>query len=229
LAGLPLASKSNIYVEEALEGVKATGTIIQAVHDMNLKTKFIYTSSSTVYGDFEYDPADEKHPKNPRGVYAGVKLAGENITKAYCTQFKIPYIIIRPSGVYGPTDINRRVIQIFIENALQRKEIVVKDPTNAIDFSYAKDTAHGFVLAATSDVKNETFNITCGQGRTLGELANIIKTHFPNLKIKIGEADKNLPRRGGLDIKKAKNLLGYEPKYPLEKGVEEYIKYYKNG
>lgn len=230
LAGLPLASKSNIYVEEALEGVKATGTILQVIHDLGKKTRFIYTSSSTVYGNFEYDPADENHPKNPRGVYAGVKLAGENITKSFCTQFYIPYIIIRPSGVYGPTDINKRVIQIFIENALQGKEIIVKDPTSAIDFTYAKDTAQGFVLAALKkDVKNKTFNITYGKGRTLGELAIIIKKHFPTLKVKMSEADKNLPRRGGLDIKNAKEKLGYNPNYPLERGVEEYIEYYKNG
>jgi len=228
LAALPLASKSNIYVEEALEGVKATGTIIQAINDLNKKIKFIYTSSSTVYGNFEYDPADENHPTNSRGVYAGVKLAGENITKAFCTQFKIPYIIIRPSGVYGPTDINQRVVQKFIENAIKGKEIIVKDPTNAIDFTYAKDTAQGFVLAAISDIKNETFNITFGKGRTLGALAKIIKSYFPNVKIKIEEADKHLPRRGGLDVSKAKKLLGYDPKYNLEKGVKNYINYYKN-
>ena len=84
-------------------------------------------------------------------------------------------------------------------------------------------------MAAISNVKNETFNITFGKGRTLGELANIIKSYFPNVKIRMAEADKHLPRRGGLDISKAKKLLGYNPKYSLEKGVKEYIDYYKNG
>ncbi|MBN1502045.1 NAD(P)-dependent oxidoreductase [Candidatus Woesearchaeota archaeon] len=228
LAGLPLAKASNIYVEEALEGVKATGNIIQAIHDLNLDIRFIYTSSSTVYGDFECDPADENHPKNPRGVYAGVKLAGEYLTCSFCRQFKLPYVIIRPSGVYGPTDINRRVVQIFIENALQGKEIIVNDPTSAIDFTYAEDTAQGFVLAALHpDAENQIFNITYGQGRTLGELAKIIKQHFPKLKMQIGEADPSLPRRGGLDISKAKERIGYKPEYPLEKGVKEYLNYYK--
>jgi nucleoside-diphosphate-sugar epimerase len=228
LGGVPLANLSNIYIEEALEGVKATGNIIQAIHDLNLNTRFVYTSSSTIYGDFEYDPADEEHPKKPKGVYAGVKIAGEFITSTFCKQFKLPYVIVRPQAVYGPTDTNRRVIQIFIEDAMAGKEIIVKDPTNAVDFTYAEDTANGFVLAAIKkEAENQIFNVSFGKGRTLGELAEIIKKHFPDVKIKIGEADSALPRRGGLDVSKAKKLLGYEPKYPLEKGVEEYIKYYK--
>ncbi len=228
LGGVPLANLSNVYIEEALDGVKATGNIIQAIHDLNLKTRFVYTSSSTVYGDFKYDPADEEHPKTPKGVYAGVKLAGEFITCSFCKQFNIPYVIVRPQAVYGPTDTNRRVIQIFIEDAMARKEIIVKDPTTAVDFTYAEDTANGFFLAATKkEAQNEIFNISFGKGRTLGELSEIIKKNFPNVKIKIGEADPALPRRGGLDVSKAKKLLGYEPKYPLEKGVEEYIRYYK--
>ncbi|AJF61465.1 3-beta hydroxysteroid dehydrogenase/isomerase family protein [archaeon GW2011_AR15] len=228
LAGLPLANKSNIYIEESLEGVKATGCILQVIKDTGKKIKFIYTSSSTVYGDFVYQPADEDHPKNPRGVYAGVKLAGEHITSSFCRQFNISYVIIRPSGVYGPTDINERVVQKFIENAIEGKEIVVKDPTNMIDFTYVKDLAEGYALAVIKEeANNETFNITCGQGRTLGELAEIIKKHFPKTKLKIDEADKDLPRRGGLSIERAKKKLGYVPKYPLEKGIEEYIVYYK--
>jgi nucleoside-diphosphate-sugar epimerase len=230
LAGVPLANLSNIYIEEALDGIKATGNIIQAIHDLNLNTRFVYTSSSTIYGDFKYDPADEEHPKNPRGVYAGVKLAGEFVTSSFCKQFKIPFVIVRPQAVYGPTDINRRVIQIFIEDAMAGKEIIVKDPTSAIDFTYAEDTANGFVLAATKkEAENQIFNISFGKGRTLGELSEIIKKHFPDVKIQIGDADPALPRRGGLDVSKAKKLLGYEPNYPLEKGVEAYIKYYKNG
>lgn len=227
LASLPLANLSNIYIEEALDGVKATGTIIQAIHDIERNIKFIYTSSSTVYGDFEYEPADENHPKNPKGVYAGVKLAGEYITCSFCRQFDIPYIIIRPSGVYGPTDINERVVQRVIENAISGKKIIINDPKSKIDFTYVKDTAKGFLLATLSrKVKNDVFNISYGKGRTLGELVDIIKQYFPKLEIEVRGRDENLPSRGSLDITKARKKLGYKPEYPLERGIKEYVGYY---
>lgn len=227
LAGMPLASAANEYSEESMEGVSSTGNILQAIKDLGKKRRFIYTSSSTVYGDFGEEPIKEDREKKGKGIYAGVKLAGEDITRCFCKKFEIPYIIIRPQGVYGPTDINKRVVQKFIEGALRGEEVVVNDPTNAIDFTYVKDTAQGFVLAAlNSEVENEEFNISCGQGRTLEELLNIIKTHFPDMRYKISRSDPNLPRRGSADISKARRMLSYNPEYPLERGVEEYIKYY---
>ncbi|MBS3172177.1 NAD(P)-dependent oxidoreductase [Candidatus Woesearchaeota archaeon] len=227
LAGMPLASAANEYSEVSMEGVTSTGTIIQAIKDSGRKRKFIYTSSSTVYGDFGEEPVKEDREKRGKGIYAGVKLAGEDITRYFCRQFDIPYIIIRPQGVYGPTDINKRVVQKFIEGAISGEEIVVNDPTSAIDFTYAKDAAQGFVLATLNEgVQDEEFNISGGQGRTLEELLNIVRGHFPDMRFRISSSDPNLPRRGSADISKARRMLGYNPQYNLEKGVEEYIKYY---
>ncbi len=234
LGGLPLANVSNDYVEESIMGIQSTGAIIQAMYDIakfkkQENTRFIYISSSTVYGDFQQVPASEDHPKNPKGVYAGVKLAGEELTRALCKQFKIPFIIVRPQAVYGPTDINERVVQKFIEGAIRGEEIEVRDPTICADFTYIEDIAEGLASAATvsNDVMNETFNISRGEGRTLGELLSIIQNHFSNVRVKIGRADDSLPRRGSLDISKAKRLLNFDPKYSLDDGVEKYIQYYK--
>ena len=68
-----------------------------------------------IYGDFKYEPADEKHPKNPKGIYGATKLTGEILTKSYANTYGFDYVMIRPSAVYGPTDSNRRVSQIFVE------------------------------------------------------------------------------------------------------------------
>ena len=149
----------------------------------------------------------------------------------FSKQYGIKYTIIRPSAVYGPTDVNRRVTQIFIENALKGKPLVLHNGgTSKLDFSYVEDVAEGFVLALkSSKAENETFNITMGEGRSLKELANIIKSNIPLAKIEYKEAPKEekRPERGALDIAKARKLLGYTPKYSLEEGMKKYIDFVK--
>jgi UDP-glucose 4-epimerase len=200
--------------------------ILDACVQNNVK-RVIHTSSSTVYGDFQYTPCDENHPKNPKSIYAGTKYSGEIMTKIYSNRFGLNYTIIRPSAVYGPTEQNKRVSQMFIENAIAGKELLLDGGgENTLDFTYVKDVAHGFVLAMKSDnAINEDFNITAGNGRKLKEYVAILKNHFPDIKTRERPLDKLRPNRGTLSIEKAKRMLGYEPKYQLEQGIPEYIKW----
>jgi nucleoside-diphosphate-sugar epimerase len=88
--------------------------------------------------------------------------------------------------------------------------------------------ADGLVLATKNNkVNNQTFNMTYGQGRSLKTLAKIVKSHFPQTKIVSKSLDPSLrrPKRGAMDITKAKKLLGYNPQYSLEKGVSTYIQF----
>jgi len=229
LASMPISTLANVYTEEAVDCcIKAAINILEVIKDVRFVKRFVYTSSSMVYGDFQKDVADEGHPTEPREFYGGIKLAGEHAVKSFCRRYGIDYVIIRPSAVYGPTDINKRVVQIFVENAIEGKEIVLEGADQKLDFTYVKDAAKGFVLAALSEnAKNETFNITNGQARSLRELADALKKHFPELKVVEKPSDKTRPTRGTLDISKAKKLLNFEPDYPLEKGVEEYIEFVK--
>lgn len=229
LAHLPVSTLSNIYVEEAVECcVNSTAKIIELIVNLKLSIKrFLYASSSMVYGDFQSASADENHPQNPKGVYGGAKLAGEMITKTLCEQYSIDYTIIRPSAVYGPTDINQRVTQIFVENAIRGEKLLVKGGREALlDFSFVEDVADGFILALFSDnAVNETFNITYGQARSLYDYASLVKRFFPDIKIEILPHDKAMPKRGTLSINKAQKLLGYSPKVTIEKGIELYLTY----
>ncbi len=232
LAALPLARLQNLNVEEAMGGtIKSTSCILEslnnAIEQGEIKDfgKFVYTSSSMVYGDFVKEKVDEKDATNPTNIYGVMKLAGEIVTSGLCNTFDIPYNIIRPSAVYGPTDINRRVSQIFIENAIDGKELIVKgDKTEKLDFSYISDVAEGFIKCALSDVSGEIFNITSGEARSLIEFAEIIKKEIPDTVIIQESRDQNIPKRGTLNISKARKLLNYNPNYNIEKGISEYIK-----
>lgn len=232
LISIPIAKASTVLFEDAVQiNLNGHTNLLEAMRAIDSVQRIIYTSSSFVYGHFQYDPADEEHPTNPIDIYGGTKLACEILTKTYAERFGLEYTIIRPSAVYGPTDANCRVSQIFVENALSDQPLILYNGgKDKVDFTYATDVTHGFVLAALSPkAKNEIFNITAGQGRSAEEFANILKQYIPALATVIkNEDDFKRPLRGSLDISKAKRLLGYKPKYDLEKGLREYVGYVKS-
>lgn len=232
LAALPLAKLDNLNSEEAIEGsVQSTTNILETCGILKQSIgyepdRFVYASSSMVYGDFQYDPADEDHPTNPKELYGTMKLAGEAITRGLSNFYGIKHSIIRPSAVFGPTDMNQRVSQIFLEKAIAGEMITIQGEDEALDFTYVEDTATGFVLAATREEGiGETFNITHGKAHTLLEYVKELSKHFPALKYKIVEKDSFRPKRGTLSIDKAQRLLGYKPAFSLAEGIRRQVEF----
>lgn len=230
LASLPLALLDNMNTQEAIEGsVLSTAYLLEICNNLQedegyALERFIYTSSSMVYGDFQYSPADEGHRTCPATIYGTMKLAGEEVTRGLCRSYGIKHAIVRPSAVYGPTDMNRRVTQIFVERALGGKPLLVNGADEKLDFTYIEDVAKGFVLAATADGGiGETFNITSGHAHSLQEYVELLRAHVPDLQVELRPRDPSRPRRGTLEITKARRLLGFTPDWDLERGVAAYV------
>lgn len=191
--------------------------------------QFIFFSSSMVYGNFQTDQVDEKTHCEPLGIYGALKYGSEKIVIGYNQTFDLPYTIIRPSALYGERCISRRVGQIFIENSLMGKEIVMSDKgQESLDFTYINDLVDGIVRCiGNKNAINQVFNLTYGKACSIADMSEIIKKHFPNIKIRNVERDKLMPKRGTLNVDKAKDLIGYNPSWPLEKGYPQYINWYK--
>ena len=191
---------------------------------------FIYLSSSMIYGNFKADIVTEETPCEPLGIYGALKLGGEKLVIAYNQVFNMPYTIVRPSALYGERCISRRVVQIFIENALLGKEISIGgDGSNRLDFTYIDDLVGGIInVVENENSKGQILNLTYGESRSLNDLVEILKGHFPKMSVKYQPKDKLEPERGTLCVDKAKKLIGYNPKFPLEKGVTKYIKWYRD-
>lgn len=226
LAALPIADVSNRFSEEAMENnLLATVTLLDAIQSLSNLRRFVYTSSSMIYGDFQYTPADEDHPKAPKDLYGGTKLAGEIMVESYGRRFGTPYTVIRPSAVYGPTDVNRRVSQIFVENALRGVPLVLHNGGRSkLDFTHVTDAADGFVRATLSEKsENRTYNITRGRGRSLREFAEIVAKCVPGTQIEEREAEVFRPERDALSIERASLDLGFAPKVDLEQGIPAYV------
>lgn len=191
--------------------------------------RFIYFSSSMVYGNFDGDAVTEDRRCEPLGIYGALKYGGEKLVIAYGQVFNLPYVIVRPSALYGERCVSRRVGQAFIENVLRGLPLTVNgDGSDALDFTYVQDLIQGLVLCMSKEEAcNQTFNLTYGGARTLKQMIEIVQQHFPGIEVKFQPRDALMPERGTLSVEKAARLLGYRPEYPLDKGFVRYIEWYK--
>jgi len=228
LAAVSHANKSNKDPYSTFD--HSLRTLENALDASRMTVKhFIYFSSSMVYGHFDGESVTEETICNPLGIYGALKYSGEKLVIAYHQVFNLPYTIIRPSALYGERCVSRRVGQIFLENAVQGKNVTVHgDGSDKLDFTYIQDLIQGVVkVIEHPNSLNQIFNITYGQGREIREMAELVKEHFPKIEVEYLAKDSLTPDRGTLSVEKAKRLIGYDPQYNLEKGYREYIDWYK--
>ena len=199
--------------------------------EMSVKHKvkrFVYVSSSMVYGNFDHISIKEDAVCNPIGQYGIMKLAGEWLVKDYSRQYGLDYTIVRPSAVYGPYDVEDRVISKFFAAAMRGDKLMVNGANEALDFTFVDDTAMGIVLAATSENSvNKTYNISRGKSHTLLEAATLVAKIVGKGSVAINDRDMSYPVRGQLNIQQAKKDLGYIPAVDLEEGLVKYYKWLK--
>jgi len=188
--------------------------------------KFVYVSSSMVYGNFKnsYDEGvDETHECRPLGQYGIMKLAGEWLVRDYTRRTGMTHTIIRPSAVYGPLDVEDRVVSKFLLTAMRGGQIQVNGNDQSLDFTHVSDAADGIATASIcADTDNMTYNITRGQARTLLEAAKLAVEIAGQGTIQINGADNTFPSRGQLNITRAYEDFGYSPQTNIEQGFKEY-------
>jgi nucleoside-diphosphate-sugar epimerase len=190
--------------------------------------KFVYISSSMVYGDFNTDVL-EAHVCRPQGQYGIMKLMGEKLVEDYHRLGAFDYTIIRPSAVYGEWDVEDRVVSKFMTMAMRGETLKVKGADEVLDFTYVEDTAMGIVLAATNDRSNgQVYNITRSdqQQYTLKHAAELAIRIAGKGDLEIADRDLSFPKRGRLSIMKAQRDLGYAPQVGVEQGFQRYYDWY---
>ena len=184
--------------------------------------KFVYISSSMVYGDFT-DDVTEDYDCKPQGQYGIMKLAGERLVEDYSRRGCFSHTIIRPSAVYGELDVEDRVIAKFMLTAMRDGTLNVNGANETLDFTYVEDAADGIVGAALSEnTKNKTYNITKSHSRTLLDAANLAVKCAGKGTINVRDKDADFPSRGALNIDAARTDFGYDPKVDVEEGFQKY-------
>jgi nucleoside-diphosphate-sugar epimerase len=190
--------------------------------------KFLYISSSMVYGDFKDDVTEDAICR-PQGQYGIMKLAGEWLVRDYTRNCGLIHTIIRPSAVYGPLDVEDRVIAKFMLTAMRGGTLKVNGANETLDFTYVDDAANGIVAAALSDnTDNKTYNITKSHSRTLLDAAELAVKIVGKGSIEVRGKDADFPSRGALNIDAARRDFGYDPKVDVEEGFEKYYEWLNN-
>ena len=190
--------------------------------------KFMYASSSMVYGDFK-DYVTEDAECRPQGQYGIMKLAGEWLVKDYSRRGYFNHTIFRPSAVYGELDVEDRVISKFLLTAMRGGILKVNGINETLDFTYVDDAAEGMVQALLSEnTKNKTYNITKSHSKTLLSAAELAVKLVQKGTIEVREKDQDFPSRGALDISAARRDFGFNPKIDIEEGFARYYQWLKN-
>jgi nucleoside-diphosphate-sugar epimerase len=198
--------------------------LLEASIKNNVK-RFVYISSSMVYGDFEHDVTEDS-PCNPIGQYGIFKLMGEKLVQDYSRRTNIEHVIIRPSAVYGELDVEDRVVSKFVLGAIRGQILKVNGPDEVLDFTYVDDAAEGIVQASLSpNTTNQIYNITrsADQMWTLKQAAELAIKLAGKGELIVGPRDLSFPKRGRLSIEKAIKDFDYSPKINVEEG---FLKYY---
>lgn len=227
-------SLSNPYI---VHDVNVTGSInlLQAAYEAGIK-RFVYVSSSEVYGTAKTVPMTESHPLEPTTPYGASKLAGEAYARSYYLSFGLPVVVVRPFNTYGPRahleGAYGEVIPRFVLRVMNGlPPIIFGDGQQTRDFTNVKDIIRGIILACECEAMiGETVNIAFGREVTINALAqNIIRLLGQNNKISPQYMD---PRPGDVqrhyaDISKARDLLNFRPQIGLEDGIKHYISWTK--
>ncbi|HOH60529.1 MAG TPA: NAD-dependent epimerase/dehydratase family protein [Candidatus Cloacimonadota bacterium] len=198
--------------------------------------KVIYISSGgAMYGEATEYPTSETYNPKPLSVYAINKMVGENYLYFYQKTYGLDYTVLRYANVFGPRQVSHGeagVVSIFVEKLLAEEtptlNVYPEEPDGMIrDYVYVKDVVAAN-LAALNKGSGEAFNIgTCIETSTRALFNEICRQMRLQIEPKKGAARKGDLRRSLLKIDKAKEELGWEPRYTLAEGISEVIYYFK--
>jgi len=199
--------------------------ILQASLDCGVE-RLVQTSTSEVYGTAQYAPMDELHPLHPMSPYAATKVASDKLAESFNRSYGLPVVLLRPFNTYGPRQSPRAVIPTIIIQALRSSSVRLGNVDTKRDLTYVKDTARGFVAASiASKVEGETIQLGSQQEYAISELVDIIG-RILGRKLRI-HTDSSRRRPSGSEVerlfasnRKAKDVLGWQPRIPLSEGLE---------
>ena len=221
------ANEMSVYdpVEDLRVNIEGTLKILLESAKKNVN-KFVYTSSSSLYGQTNLIKKNESLLPKPTTPYAVSKLSGEFYCNAIHELYGMDYAIVRLSNSYGPYDPPgkyRNVIPNFIQNALKNQNIVITGTGNETrDFTFVDDVVNGIILAAKKPkARNEIFNLGTGKETKISTIAQLIKKNTDSKSKIILKPKRKFDhiKRRKMDISKAKKLLGYSPETNIKDGI----------
>jgi len=219
------------YPRSALDvNIVGTFNLLDACVKNNV-SRIVFTSSSSVYGNAVYYPMDEKHPLEYRDFYAATKLAGESLFRTFNFKYGLEYIVLRFMNIYGPRqDYQGAYVAIIIKiiDRIQQNlsPIIYGDGSQAFDFVFVKDACLSLILAMSSSLSGNVYNISSGKQISILDLCKkiqIIMNNNASIEFINKDEDKHLVKNRIGSVEKAKIELGFEVDVSLENGLKQII------
>jgi len=225
--------------QAAMVNVGGTATVLEAAR-LNGLTRFVHLSSASVYG--ATDPAvplEETAPSVPSGIYGITKHAGEEIVRRYIELFGMSAVILRLSAPYGPLErpnpLRTVMSPVFdwCRAALNGDEVELADDLER-DLTYVADAARCVVLALRKQhLKYPVYNASCGENLRFSDILATLARVRPGFRFRRKEGESLSPffrasLRGPLSMKRAREELGFEPRYDIERGLGRYLEWLKH-
>ena len=204
--------------------ILATQRLLEACRDAGIK-KFVYASSSSIYGDVSTLPMKEDMSPRPISPYGVSKLAGEHLCYLYWKNFSVPVVSLRYFTVYGPRQRPDMAFHRFVRAVMDGGEIsIYGDGNQTRDFTYVSDIVSANILAAESDAKGEVYNIGGGSRISVNQVIKVIETLTgKKADVQYAGEQKGDVRDTYADISKAQADLGYAPEVGIEEGLRRFI------
>ncbi len=206
----------------AKDNLLATQRLLEKCKELKIK-KFIYASSSSVYGSIEQLPLKEDMRPQPFSPYGVTKLAAENLALLYHRNFGIPTVSLRFFTVVGRRQRPDMAFHRFLKALYLNQEIVIfGDGSQSRDFTHVDNIIEGIMLALERGKDGEVYNLGAGRNIKLLDAVKLMEQITGRrAKLKFVEKAKGDVYHTLADLTKAREQLGYEPKKSLEEGIEE--------
>ncbi len=204
----------------------ATQKLLEYYKDTDIK-KFIFASSSSIYGNSRELPVKEGAPKNPVSPYGVTKLAAENLCYLYHENFGLPAVALRYFTVYGERQRPDMGIYKFISAALKGNEITIYGTgMQTRDFTYISDVIKANLHAANCHTDWASLNIGGGSRISINELLNLIgKTTGKDITVRYIQNQKGDVDHTYADVSLAKEIIGYSPQVNIEEGISKQVNF----
>ena len=211
--------------------ILGTLNVLKAAKEAEVE-KVIFASTSSVYGEPKYLPIDENHVTKPISIYGASKLAAEKYCQVFNDQLGLQVIILRYHTVYGPRQRPDMAFHKWTKALSENKPIIIYgDGKQSRDFTFVSDIINGTIKAAeTDDIGGEIFNLGGGSNVTVNYAVDLLTKEFgaENDQIiyetsKLGDVSDTYA-----NIKKAQELIGFNPTTKLKDGLKLFINWYRN-
>jgi len=215
--------------------IKGTWTVLEAARRSPTVRRVLVASSDKAYGAHPDLPYRETHPLRGSHPYDVSKSCADLIAQTYAATYGLPVAITRCANLYGGGDLNwNRIVPGTIRSALRGEPPIVRsDGTPLRDYLYVKDGVRAYLMLAEHmdrpEVRGQAFNFGTDRPRSVLDMVEAIisLSDHPGLKpVIMGEASNEIQDQY-LDSTKARQVLGWEPIYPLEAGLKETVEWYR--